>query len=190
MLMSLWYRQLDRALVVAATRISPVTFHFYSDDESDDKRLLWLPWQQRCMQILQFLCCHRCDCLPWLQPPWPDPVQSHTVSVSCEFCFEMPSSFKCTSNVQLCRVGLRQMTWGLQKASKSWWKNSSQLSLMYPFFPPLWAGMCLPSPSRAFLYSCLRLSFVLSIYLQLPVIGFLLLVFLCLLLQDNYMNWD
>lgn len=94
------------------------------------------------------------------------------------------------SNVQLCRVGLRQMTWGLQKASKSWWKNSSQLSLMYPFFPPLWAGMCLPSPSRAFLYSCLRLSFVLSIYLQLPVIGFLLLVFLCLLLQDNYMNWD
>lgn len=182
MLMSLWYRQLNSVLVAAATRISPVTFHFCSNDGSDhDKRLLWLPRKPYCRQLLQFLWHRRCGCLPWLKSPWPNPVLSHTASVSCEFCSGMPSSFKCAcSDAQLYRVGLRWLESARRPARVDGKTHTSCL----------WCTLVFPTVSRyvlnflwqGFLYSCLRLSVVLSPYLQLSVIGFLLLACFCLFL--------
>lgn len=182
MLMSLWYRQLDRVLVAAATRISPVTFYFSSNVESNDKRLLWLPRKPDCRQFLQFLWHCRWDCFPWLKSPWPNPVLAHTVSVNCEFCSEMTSSFKCAcSDAQLYRAGWDRLLESARRPARvdgETHPSCLRCTLVFPTVSRcvlhfLWQG---------FLYSCLRPSVVLSPYLQLSVTGFLLLACFCIFL--------
>ena len=180
MLMSLWYTQFDRVLVAAATRISPVTFQFSSNDESDhDKKLLWLSWKPYCRQILQILWHCRCDCLPWIKSSWPDSVLSYTVSVSCEFCSEMPPSFRCAcSDAQLCIVGLGWLETSRRPAKVDGKTHSCYLWCTCVF---LAINRCIFS-SKAFCTVSWDLTVVLSLYLQLSVIGFLLLACFCLLI--------